>query len=49
MSLFSQFVESLSRLYQSNRIDKERLDELLANNKINNEEYDYIMSHLITE
>jgi hypothetical protein len=44
MSQFSQFVESLSRLYKSNRINKERLDELLANNKISDEEYNYIVS-----
>lgn len=40
----SQFIESLCRLYKANRIDNKKLDELLANKKINQQEYDYIIS-----
>lgn len=40
----SQFVESLYRLYGSNRIDKEHLDRLLLSKKINQQEYNYIIS-----
>lgn len=38
----STFVESLKRLYAAGRITVERLDELPANGKISQEEYDYI-------
>lgn len=40
----NQFVESLARLYQSARIDDKKLKELLGSNKINKQEYDYIIS-----
>lgn len=40
----SQFVESLTRLYQINKIDENKLKELLTNKKINQQEYDYIIS-----
>ena len=40
----SQFVESLYRLYGSDRIDKEQLDKLHLSKKINQQEYDYIIS-----
>jgi phospholipid N-methyltransferase len=40
----SQFVESLTRLYQNNRIDETKLKELLTTNKINQQEYNYIVS-----
>ena len=40
----NQFVESLYRLYGFNKIDKSDLDKLLANKKINEQEYNYIIS-----
>ena len=40
----SQFVESLCRLYQAERISKDWLGELLSSHKINQQEYDYIIS-----
>lgn len=40
----NQFVESLYRLYRMEKINKEKLDILLSNNKINQQEYDYIIS-----
>jgi hypothetical protein len=40
----STFVESLKRLYNTQRIDLARLDELLASGKINQTEYDYIIN-----
>lgn len=38
----TQFVESLARLYKANKIDKNKLKELLNAKKINQREYDYI-------
>ena len=40
----SQFVESLSRLFKENKIDEQKLKELLDSKKINQQEYDYIIS-----
>ena len=40
----NQFVESLTRLYQTDRIDNQKLDALLASKKITKQEYDYIIS-----
>ena len=40
----NQFVESLRRLYEVNKVDSTKIDELLANKKINKQEYDYIIS-----
>lgn len=40
----TQFVESLCRLYRANKIDMKKLSELLALNKITQQEYDYIIS-----
>lgn len=40
----NQFVESLCRLYRANKIEMKKLDELLAFNKITQQEYDYIVS-----
>lgn len=40
----SQFVESLARLYKDDKIDKKKLEDLLLNKKINQTEYDYIIS-----
>lgn len=40
----SQFIESLARLYRANRINEDKLKELLAIKKINQQEYNYIIS-----
>ena len=40
----NQFVESLYRLYGFDKICKEQIDELLNNKKINQQEYEYIIS-----
>ena len=40
----SQFVESLARLYQVNKINANKIKELLTTKKINQQEYDYIIS-----
>lgn len=40
----NQFIESLCRLYKMEKINKEKLDELLSNGKINQQEYDYVIS-----
>lgn len=40
----NQFIESLYRLYSLDKIDKKQLDKLLENKKINQQEYDYIIS-----
>ena len=40
----SMFVDSLARLYATNRITKSKLDALLASKKITKQEYDYITS-----
>lgn len=41
----SQLVESLRRLYLAGKIDKKKIDELLNNNKITLEEYNYILTN----
>ena len=41
-----QFVESLYRLYGHNEIQKQKIDNLLSLKKINQQEYDYIISAL---
>ena len=40
----SQFVESLARLYKFNKINENKIRELLTTKKINQQEYDYIIS-----
>lgn len=40
----SQFVESLARLFKENKIDEQKLKGLLSSKKINQQEYDYIIS-----
>ena len=40
----SLFIESLYRLYRDNKINKDKLNELLAFKKINQQEYDYIIA-----
>lgn len=43
---YSQFVISLGRLYRYQKIDKKRLDKMLTDKKINQEEYNYVISQL---
>lgn len=38
----NEFVKSLARLYLANKINENKLKELLINKKINQQEYDYI-------
>ena len=38
----NQFIESLARLYLANKINENKLKELLTTKKINQQEYDYI-------
>lgn len=45
----NQFVESLYRLYKFEKINKEKLDALLASEKINQQEYDYIVAETVNE
>lgn len=45
----NQFVESLYRLYKFEKINKEKLDALLASDKINQQEYDYIVAETVNE
>lgn len=40
----TQFVESLARLYAFDKIELVQLDKLLKSNKINQQEYTYIIS-----
>ena len=40
----NQFVESLRRLYMDGRVNAQKISTLLAENKINQQEYDYIIS-----
>ena len=40
----NQFVESLARLYCSEKINVTKLKQILDSNKINQQEYDYIIS-----
>ena len=40
----THFIESLCRLYKADRVGKEQIDNLLSDNKINKQEYDYIIS-----
>ena len=40
----NQFVESLARLYKNDQINIQKLKELLNLKKINQTEYDYIIS-----
>ena len=39
-----EFIESLYRLYEHNEIQKQIIDNLLSSRKINQQEYDYIIS-----
>lgn len=40
----SQFIESLYRLFETNRIDEKKVYDLLLNQKITKQEYEYIVS-----
>ena len=40
----TQFVESLHRLYKDKKIDKKKVGELLLSKKINQSEYNYVVS-----
>ena len=40
----NQFIESLYRLYKDKKVNKEKIDELLSKEKIDQQEYDYIIS-----
>ena len=40
----TQLVESLQRLYQENKVSNQTLDRLLTDKKINQQEYNYIIS-----
>lgn len=40
----NQFVDSLFRLYKDNKVSDKTLNNLLLSNKINKQEYDYIIS-----
>lgn len=40
----SQFIESLARLYKSDKVDINKLNALLSSKKITKQEYDYIIS-----
>lgn len=40
----NQFVESLARLYKDGKVNEKKLKELLSLKKINQTEYDYIIS-----
>lgn len=40
----NQFIESLCRLYKDDKVSKLTLDKLLTDNKINKQEYEYIIS-----
>ena len=40
----NQFIESLYRLYGLDKVSQEQLNKLLINQKINQQEFDYIIS-----
>ena len=40
----NQFVESLKRLYESNKINEQKVIELFKNNKITENEKEYILN-----
>lgn len=40
----NQFVESLRRLYQSQMVNKKKIDELFKSNKITMDEKNYILN-----
>lgn len=40
----NQFIDSLFRLYKDNKVSDKTLNNLLLSNKINKQEYEYIIS-----
>lgn len=46
MKTFSIFIESMRRLYRDNRVDENKIVELLENGKITEEEKLYILNAL---
>lgn len=44
MNQFNQFVESMKRLYKDRKVTESKIIELFNNNKITEEERDYILS-----
>ena len=46
MKTFSVFVESMRRLYRDGQVDMQRIIMLFQNNKITEEEKDYILNAL---
>lgn len=40
----NDFIESLKRLYFRNKITNQKLNDMLTNKKLSNEEYKYIIS-----
>lgn len=40
----NQFVESMKRLYKNQMVNKEKIDELFKNGKINIDEKNYILN-----
>ena len=40
----SQFIESLYRLYKADKIDIQKVNQLFADKKISQQEYEYIIS-----
>lgn len=40
----NQFVESMKRLYESNKVSKEKINELFTNGKIDLQEKNYILN-----
>lgn len=43
MDVFSMFVESLKRLYQDGKINEKKILEFCENEKITNDEKEYIL------
>jgi hypothetical protein len=41
----NQFVESMKRLYQNERINEQKVIELFKNGKITEKEKEYILAH----
>lgn len=46
MNQFNQFIESLKRLYQNEKIDADKINKLYESNKITEQEKSYILNAL---
>lgn len=44
--MFSEFVQSLKRLYQNEKISKEKIQKLYQEKKITKNEIDYILTEV---